>query len=225
MANECIITVKGRDKGRTERDPAGRGNTTRPWRDQTRPLSQFIRGMGCYAGEMARHIVGCEKCDPNMYLAMLTNHQAIPATFGSGRFANILMRDKRTDPVLALQIMWDSHQWHLALAHASKLPLNDWYRILHDSTHQKGKFEQYKIPAPDRRRDGKWMIKEWHKILLSPGEEKFRPEKGAGRISKIPRAIREITARVMYLKSVGSALPDELYELDDYIMVHEIMGE
>ena len=44
MANECIITVKGRDKGSTERDPAGRGNTTRPWRDQTRPLSQFIRG-------------------------------------------------------------------------------------------------------------------------------------------------------------------------------------
>ena len=86
--NLCTITVEGHHQtGR-------RGSTHRPVHDQTRPLSEFFKGMSAYGRAVSDHILACEHCTPADILQLL---QEGPATMQPKRTVKRLLRgDPRT---------------------------------------------------------------------------------------------------------------------------------
>ncbi len=93
---DCHITVNGSKSRLGLTGPRGSaGNTTRPWLDTTRPVKKFFRGMSSYSSAIARHILSCEKCDPNAALKKIGFKTA--SNFRGERLVNVLLKDPRTD--------------------------------------------------------------------------------------------------------------------------------
>ncbi len=214
---ECIITVKGRGNGGKCRDL--RGNTTRPWRDTTRPVSGFFRGMGAYAGEVGRHIAGCRRCDPNHYLKMAKD---APACFRREVLARAVWNHPKTNRLLALQTVLESRYAHRAFGMAEKVGIEDWYRVLRrvDTSH----LHEFIYTQGAERRMTRWVPR--MDVLI---DTLIHPKEGVEfangkKVARIPKEIREVTARALFLRGLGSDLPEEVWDLDDYITVAEIQG-
>ena len=212
---ECIITVKGPANG--GKYPDLRGNTTRPWHDTTRPISKFFKGMGAYAGEVGRHIAGCSKCDPNHYLRLAKD---APHCFRREVLARAVWNNPKTNRLLALQTILESRYAHRAFGMAEKVGVEDWYRVLRrvDTSH----LNEFIYTRGTDRRTTRWVPRMDKLIdtLINPKEGvEFADGK---KVERIPREIREVTARALFLRNLGSDLPEEVWDLDDYITVAEI---